>query len=160
MSDGALVRELRGSKGGQINSIAFSPDGRRVAVASGIRGRDIAVHVVRAADGILERSIVPENNNYGVEQAVFSPDSTLIALRPFYYSTFQGNVEIRRVSDGGLNRTFSMKGDGLTFSPDGAALVTAWYDSIRARAVVEFWRVSDWALMAAYDDLPWRGGRF
>jgi len=42
----------------------------------------------------------------------------------------------------------------LAFSPDGAALVTTWFDSIRGRAVVEFWRVSDLALVAAYDDLP------
>jgi WD40 repeat protein len=159
VSDGALVRELRGSKGGAINTIAFSPDGARLAVASGIRGNDVGVHVVKAADGSLERSIVPDND-YGVAQAVFSPDSTLLAVRPFSYSSFQGSVEIRRVSDGGLVRTLVMKAEGLAFSPDGAALVATWYDSIRGRAVVEFWRVSDWALMASYDDLGWGGGRF
>jgi len=159
VSDGTPVRALRGSNGGSINSIAFSPDGARVAVASGIRGQDVGVHVVRVADGTLEHSIVPDND-YGVEQATFSPDSTLLAVRPFGYSSFKGNVEIRRVSDGGLSRTFLMKGDAVAFSPDGAALVTTWFDSIRGRAVVEFWRVSDLALVAAYDDLPWVGGRF
>jgi WD40 repeat protein len=159
VSDGTLARVLRGSKGGSINSIAFSPDGARVAVASGIRGFDVGVHVVRVADGTLERSVVPDND-YGVAQATFSPDSTLLAMRPFSYSSFKGNVEIYRVSDGGLSRTFMMKGDAVAFSLDGAALVTTWYDTIRGRAVVEFWRVSDWTLVAAYDDLPWLGGRF
>lgn len=160
VSDGALARTLRGSRGGVINSIAFSPDGARVAVASGIRGTDVGAHLVRVADGALERSIVPENNNYGVAQAVFSPDSTQVALRPFWYSSFQGSVELRRVSDGGLIRSFPMKADGLAFSPDGAALAASWHDAVRGREVLEFRRVSDGASMAAYDNLPWGEGNY
>lgn len=143
----------------QSPSRRMDQSSRRVAIPSGSRGNRVAVQILNVSDGSRVWSAVPDND-YGVPSATFSPDGSLLAVGAYSYSSFRGDVEIRRVSDGQLTCRVPAKTGALAFSPDGGALVTAWVDSIRQKTMVEFWRVSDGALMKSYNDLAPSNGTF
>jgi WD40 repeat protein/energy-coupling factor transporter ATP-binding protein EcfA2 len=102
-----------------VNDVAFSPDGKRVAVA-----RTDGKAQIWATDGTLVREF-PGHTNW-VHTVAFSPDGNLLATA--------GNDTTVRISDattGELLRTlFGHRGviNSVAFSPDGSKLATASWD--------------------------------
>lgn len=129
-SDGTLVREEKGLTG-DPNSIAFSPDGRLLAVEI----NQTTVRLSRASDGVLVRELF---GTEGADRITFSPDASLLATTKAYAKT----VKLWRVNDGLLVREFQGESGGMVaFSPDSSLLALSDKD------IVRLWRVSDGKLM-------------
>jgi WD40 repeat protein len=113
---------------GIVGGVAYSPDGRLLAVVSS-RG----VHFYDAET--LEEVCLIESNAW-VYSLAFSPDGATLAS-----GAADGTVQLWRVEDGTLLRT--LKGhtnsvESLAFSPDGATLASGSWDG-----TVRLWQVSD-----------------
>lgn len=118
-----------------ISSLAFSPDGRRIAKGS---LRKVEVMTV-AEDG----SVTPERTLEGpvdvVRAVAFSPDGTLLAAAGGKPAR-GGEVVLWNVADGALLRRIEGHRDNILdakFSPDGATLATCSYDKM-----VKLWNVA------------------
>ena len=116
-----------------ISDIAFSPDGRFLAVAA---GNGIYLHDTRSRGAIdhFETDNPPE-------AIAFAPDSKLLAT-----GMSDGTVEIRRVADGQLLTSLighEAEVTSVSFSPDGEKLVSTSWD-----ATVRLWSVDNGKLLA------------
>jgi WD40 repeat protein len=114
---------------GTANGVAFSPDGRLLAVAS-----SLGVYLYDAET--LEEVRFIETHAY-VRGVAFSPDGATLA-------SGSGDVRLWRVADGRLLRTLEARGGvvSVAFSPDGATLASGSFDS-----PVQLWRVADGRLL-------------
>lgn len=119
-----------------VNAVAVSPDGLSVA-AGGWRW----IHIRRISDGTLLQSMSPRN----VQSLNFSPNGqTLGSASSRIDAGNAGQVQLWRVTDGGLTRTLLDQNDSYAaaFSPDGEFLAAAGSDR-----VYRVWRASDGALV-------------
>ena len=132
---------------GQINSLAYSPDGQ--LLAAGFEGPRPNVRVWRLSDGVLLRSI--DGVGGAAIQVAFSPDGKLLATAGGYriQGALSGQPEIVKlwnVADGSPARTIwahcGPYASTAAFSHDGTMLVTACHDS-RLVNQVEIWRIAD-----------------
>jgi hypothetical protein len=117
-SDGELLRTLRVSGSGSVESVALSPDGETIALGT----RNSEVVLMRLADGEVLHTL--ELNRGTVIDLAFSPDGLRVAA-----ATSKGRVGLWRVADGALlsNQTRAVSADGcVAFSPDGALVAVAW----------------------------------
>ena len=73
---GQLQRELKGHGNG-VNSVAFSPNGERLASGS----KDNTVHIWDAATGQLQREL--KGHNHYVTSVAFSPNGARVASGSF-----------------------------------------------------------------------------
>jgi len=97
--------------------LAFTPDGRMLAVGSGRR-----VGLWNAAQGILVNSLEHED---WISSLAFSPNGEILATGGYQ------RIWLWRVSDGNLIRTIDAHGGivtTLSFSPDGALLASGSSD--------------------------------
>jgi hypothetical protein len=127
MPDGAPIHTITGKN--DLHDIAFSPDGRTIAVAS-----DSGVDLWDAVDGLLLRSIEGDNS-FAV---AFSPDALTVAS-----GSYGGSLYLARVLDGALLLTLRGHTSYITnviFSPDGAMIASASEDN-----TVRLWRATDGA---------------
>ena len=102
---------------GDVNSVAFSPDG--ATLASG--GRDAAVRLWDMATGRLRRTLGPHGD--AVWSVAFSPDGSVVAS-----SSSDLTVRLWDPRTGGLRRTLSGHSrlvGCLAFHPDGSLLASA-----------------------------------
>ncbi len=113
-----------------VKSIAFSPDGERLAAGL----EDYTIRLWQVADGQLLRTL--EGHQGAVRSVVFSPDGTLLAS-----GGQDDTVRLWRMPKGQPLRV--LEGHtawvySLAFSPDNARLASGSADS-----TVRLWRVSD-----------------
>jgi WD40 repeat protein len=163
--DGSLMHELEGHTD-TISSVVFSPDGTRLASGS----QDGTIKLWRITDGGLSRTLdwsyyslgpVSEYGNH-IKSVAFSPDGTYFAA-----GSFEDNVKIWRVSDWYLIQTLratemdhadpsnsasmaayfaqdSLPARSIAFSPDGALLATAGYQTIT------LWKLADYSVQQSF----------
>ena len=115
---------------GQVNAVAFSPDGRTVASGSA----DRTVQLWQATNGSCVRRLLGHQG--WVMCVAFSPDGTTLAS-----GSEDKTVRLWRVTDGRCLRELSGHTNAVVavaFSPDGATLATGSLDDS-----IRLWRVSD-----------------
>lgn len=128
-ADGKLIREINGISG-QVNQLAFSPDGTRLAAASADQG----VQLWQVSDGSLVRAFSQPAEE--VTKLVFSPDGTLLA------AATRNTVQLWRVNDGSLVRETKGGWKSISFSPDSNLLA-----STDEGGTLGLWQVSDGSLV-------------
>jgi RNA polymerase sigma factor (sigma-70 family) len=121
---GALARlgSLRLRHGSPVASVAFSPDGKRLATGSW----DNLVRIWDPTTGDCVRAIHPQDG--WIWAVAFSPDNELLATAGDQRSR---RVRLWNVATGKLVRTFEGHGDaihGLSYAPDGKTIASASYD--------------------------------
>jgi WD40 repeat protein len=132
-----LLRTLIGH-GGNVNAVAFSPDGTMLASVS----KDYTVRLWRVSDGTLLRTLRREGGGGEGVSVAFSPDGAMVASGTM---GTDASIHLWRVSDGTPLRTFRDKDQespmimSLAFSPDGATLASSGPPTL--------WRVSDGVLL-------------
>lgn len=123
-----------------INSVAFSPDGTRIASASGSQPpdtQDARIFISPVSGG---PPLILAGHPGGTTSVAFSPDGTLLAS-----GGGDNAVRLWRASDGSVVRVMSGHThvvSSVAFSPDGQTIASGSGD-----AKVKFWRVSDGALL-------------
>jgi WD40 repeat protein len=127
---------------GRVQSIAYSPDGKTLAVgtALGLYFYDTTSWNERYVDTADE----------ALYTMAFSSDGTMLAV-----GTSDGNINLRQVSDGKLVRSMTTKDEdrhkgivtAVAFSADGQTLVSGSADM-----TVRFWKVSDGSLLQKVED--------
>jgi WD40 repeat protein len=120
-SSGSLIATLQsGYSGGQINTAAFSPDGKLAAL--GVQAFNRNLFVFRVADGVQIGGAISAHNN-GTNSVAFSPKGDLLAT-----GGSDGTVKIWRVKDMTLLRTldggvgYRPRVFAVVFSKDGSIL--------------------------------------
>jgi WD40 repeat protein len=118
--------------GAPVQSVDFSPDGQRLAVAGGL---EPLVKIYDAANGVLVATLThPEwltaqPSALSPVAAVYSPDGSRLAIALDTQTETAGQVELWDEGTGErvlvLPERFSLYRNGLAFSPDGARLATA-----------------------------------
>ncbi len=112
----------------QLNSVAFSPDGKRLAAVNAARG----LWLWDAATGKLDRVFEEARGSFSV---AFSPDSTLLAT-----GENLGSVSLFDVATGAKVRTLpgpTTDVRSVAFSPDGR-----WVAGTTMRGAVNVWEVA------------------
>jgi WD40 repeat protein len=107
---------------GGINTLAFSPDGTRLASGAGARASDLSLKLWNVASGNLLLSI-PTAQTYSVGFVAFSPDGKLVVTAGGEYG--YGPALLWRVADGSLAATFPEVAYTVAFSPDSALAIVA-----------------------------------
>ena len=127
LPDGTFGRLGKGSIGKNDKSVAFSPDGRLLAVASGI---GVWLYDVSTA---REKALLTGHQG-GVISVAFSPDGTMLVSGSG--STYTGTLKLWNVSTGrdiatfGGNRTWRQLIQSVAFSPDGNTIAAGSYGEV------------------------------
>lgn len=135
------IEQVLGGFQASVYSVQFSPDGRRLAVAS----KDGSLTLWDALSGIQFYSVtvVPVNvgqEPVGVSQARFSPRGDLLAV-----CTFDGSLVFYKASSGEEIRRIQAHDKniwGIAFSPDGARIASAGEDGL-----LKVWEVESGSLL-------------
>ena len=123
LPDGAFVRLGKGVMGGSDRAIAFSPDGKHLAVASGI---GIWIYDVETAH---ELTLLNVGHATLIRSVAYSPDRSILAS-----GSGDGTIQLWAVETGQhfstsirhrLGGRPSGAVDALAFSPDGTTLASA-----------------------------------
>jgi serine/threonine protein kinase len=120
-------------------SIAFSPDGKLLAIGS----TDNTIQLRKVSDGSLLQNLnggQTYNGNYSyVNSVIFSPDGKMLASGSNDYT-----VKLWQVDNGNLIRTLPETGgvSTIAFSPDGQELACGLSDG-----TIRLWRIKDGILL-------------
>ena len=122
---GAILRLGKGVLGGSDRTVAFSADGKQLAVASGI-----GIWIYDAATA-REVDLLNGGQPTLVRSVAYSPDGTLIAA-----GTRDGTVQLWEVNRGRLLAPLRLPSswrevDALAFSPDGRIVASGSHDEIQ-----------------------------
>lgn len=137
-----LVRTL--NDGSPVQVLAYSPDG--TIIASGTQN---GIHLWRAGDGLLFRTINPGTN--ALFALAISPDSRLLAANS------ATGIGVWDILTGTLLRNLGTPdtgtATGLDFSSDGQMLLSGNDVLIHSNevGVIRFWRAFDGALLRVFD---------
>jgi WD40 repeat protein len=122
----------------RVRAMAFSPGGKYLAYAYGkdrAERIDIRLMPDRTLTMLFER-------DRAVGCVAFSPDESILAA-----SSEDGQVQLRRVADGGLVQSWTEVGafvSSLAFSPDGMSLAVAHGSRISLRKVEDGESLRSW----------------
>lgn len=120
------VARTLGPFANEPNSVAFSPNGSRLAVTVRASGNELAIYNTSTWEKVKSIAPSPQNYHYGV---AWSPDSTKVAVAT---GGSAGRVVRLYTADGIELRTFSGHTDDVTavaWSPDGTMLTSQSLDS-------------------------------
>ncbi|BAZ09106.1 WD-40 repeat-containing protein [Calothrix sp. NIES-4071] len=132
-SDGSWHKKLEGHNGA-VNSINFSPDGKKIATG----GVDKIIKIWNI-DGTLDKNIFGHSD--AVWEVNFSPDSQMVVS-----ASNDNKVKFWQTSDGTLLNTFAGHKDvvrAVTFSHDGKMIASASDDG-----TVKLWQLGGSSLKA------------
>jgi WD40 repeat protein len=141
VTNGALFHSWTATTG-RVEALAFSPDGTMLASGAGVRGKDINLVFWGIPSGNLIRSI-PTAQTYGIASIAFSPDGSQVLTGSEYL--YSGPMQLWRVSDGALLRTYPFAAYAASFSPDGAVFAAIGTN-------IAFFRATDGKLVQEYSD--------
>jgi WD40 repeat protein len=139
---GTLKGRAIGSFPGKVTSVHFTPDGKRLLVASGVAGLGGVASIWNVEDGTLVRAF--EGHRDLLHDAELSPDGRILAT-----CGYDKTIELLEASTGKLLRTLEGHTGAVydvAFSPDGRFLVSGSADD-----TCKVWRVEDGLRM---DTLP------
>jgi WD40 repeat protein len=132
-------RHARGEQGSQLATVAFSPDGKRLAFG----GTGNAVRLIDLeGQPPREQTWIPSGPEAIVESLAFSPDGKVLAC-----AKGNGSILLWDVAAGAELRPLpspDLRVARITFSPDGTLLATAGENR---GAVVRLWKVATGQLL-------------
>ena len=140
-----------GGSGGntEVNSVAFSPDGRTLAV--GDFNGDVYLWAV--ATGHVAATLAGPAGSASVDSVAFSPDGTMLAAGNGDGSTYLWNLASHRLV-ATLNDPNSEGVDSVAFSPDGTMLATGDDDDS-----TYLWDIATGRVTATLNDPSGGGGQ-
>jgi WD40 repeat protein/beta-lactamase regulating signal transducer with metallopeptidase domain len=109
---------------GEVWSVALSPDGKTLAVVSGLGDKPGALTLWDTATG---KALATVHERHGLRWVTFSPDGKLLATADF----LDGTAKLRDAASGKVVAVFRGHVGAVTcvaFSPDGKTLATASLD--------------------------------
>jgi len=141
-STGAVIDRLPGQQRA-VTALAFSRDGRRLAVASGTSGvtGEVRLYALKPEGprGAMPEHVLAAHHDI-IQDAVFSPDGKLLAT-----CGYDRLLVLWDVASGKVVRTLKEHSDsvfGIAFSPDGK-----WLASGSADRAVKLWDVATGKLL-------------
>jgi WD40 repeat protein len=124
-----------GQLSGQVRAVAFSKDGKNLAVAEGTPGASGAVRLLDIAGGKVAATFAEAKDEF--ISLAFSPDGKLLAA-----GGSDGAVRVWNSDDQKLVKELKGHGDwvsGIAFSPDGRFLASGSIDK-----TVQIWEAGAW----------------
>jgi WD40 repeat protein len=117
---------------GGVVSVAFSPDGRTLAIGRGLVDRQGTIHLLDAATGQTTRSLV--GHAHTVKSLAFSPNGQMLAA-----GSLDQSVTLWDLATGRRIHTLHHPSlvDSVAFSPDGRRLATGSADG-----AVKLWDIT------------------
>jgi WD40 repeat protein len=154
---GDVLDKLSGLAWG-IAALAFSPDGRRLAVAVGNPGveGDLLVYTVPAAGQSWPAPLqVPAAHQDVIQRLVFSPDGKLLAsgsydrqIRLWDTTTFKEPRTLKEHSDSVYGLSFSP--DGKLFASGAADRAVKVWETARGKLLYTLGEPTDWVYAVAW----------
>lgn len=122
--DATTGNKKRSITGYDIDIVAFSPDGKMLALSSG--GMDAPIALLDVATGDKIKTFT-RTSNFSVKSIAFSPDGKLLAA-----GAWSGDIMLWDVKTGNMikrlnGHTYSV--NSITFSPDGKLLASGGWGS-------------------------------
>jgi WD40 repeat protein/serine/threonine protein kinase len=123
--DAQTGKELLSLKGhtNNVNSVAFSPDGKSLASGSGYFSIPGEVKVRDAQTG--KELLSFKGHDKAVDSVAFSPDSKRLA------TSAGGEIKVWNAQTGQELLTYKYGGGGVVFSVDGQRLASAWGNTVK-----------------------------
>jgi Tol biopolymer transport system component len=128
LPEDGTIRNLKGLSV-PLSSLAFSPDGRQLAVGEGSSPKSASpVHVFDVATG--RRDKVLTGHTATVEGLAFSPDGRRLASVSFDLTARIWNLATGKTEAVMEDRTLTTAWNGIAWSPDGQTLATGCFGNL------------------------------
>jgi len=138
ISDQGIKKSFETDKKGYIRAVAYSPDGKMVALEETYTGK---VELRQVSDGSLVKSM-QIGTSYGVGSLAFSPDGNYLA------GALGDQIRLFKTEDGKPVKLFNA-GIGMAFSPDGTMIAGGG-----EKKTITIWKVPTGDVVLALKDRP------